>query len=181
MDTLPTDPVPNWTTLPGGRTIPLPVEDIPYFAKPGVPTMDPYPTLPPTGATGGGVGIWGVGGGPIGGSLDCTTFGGKVTVLYLGGNTFFTYFGGRVLSWGVGAGPGTGPGTILVPTNGGVGNEVPTTGGFGNEVPTTGGFGNELPYIWGFGKEAVVIGGFGKEDPANWTFGLTEALIIYIK
>ena len=174
MDTLPTDPVPNWTTLPGGGTIPLPVEDIPYFAKPGVPTMDPtlppawlatmdpYPTLPPTGATGGGVGsgIWGVGGGPIGGSLDCTTFGGKVTVLYFGGNTFFTYFGGRVLSWGVGAGPGTGPGK-LVPTNGGVGNEVPTNPGFGNEV--------------------VVKGGFCKEVLANWTFGVIEVLIIYIK
>lgn len=45
---------------------------------------------------------WGVGGGNIGASLVCTTFGGKVTVLYFAGNWFFTILGGRVLTVGVG-------------------------------------------------------------------------------
>ena len=44
----------------------------------------------------------GVGGGNIGASLVCTTFGGKVTVLYFAGNSFFTILGGRVLTVGVG-------------------------------------------------------------------------------
>ena len=44
----------------------------------------------------------GVGGGNIGASLVCTTFGGKVTVLYFAGNSFLTILGGRVLTVGVG-------------------------------------------------------------------------------
>ena len=45
---------------------------------------------------------WGVGAGPIGGSLDETILGGSVTVLYWGANWFLSYLGGKVLTVGVG-------------------------------------------------------------------------------